>query len=134
METPSIFKKFKIRWILLFIMIGSMIIIRRNNIKLNIILYILGFALLISLFFEEELWHKYLCPYGALLSLSNKANNQNLVIDKNLCKSCGLCAESCPNNIISITKEKQTISSSECLYCFKCQEICEFKAISYQEK
>ena len=103
------------------------------NLQLNVLLYILGIAFLISLFYKEELWHKYLCPYGALLSLANKANSKKLVIDKNHCRSCGLCAESCPNDIISITKEKQTIGSSECLYCFKCQDICEFKAISFKE-
>ena len=132
-QTPSIFKKSRIRWILLILMIGSMIITRRMNLQLNVLLYILGIAFLISLFYKEELWHKYLCPYGALLSLANKANSKKLVIDKNLCRSCGLCAESCPNDIISITKEKQTIGSSECLYCFRCQDICEFKAISFKE-
>jgi polyferredoxin len=134
MQTPSIFKKEIMRWILLILMLGSMIIMRKNNLQLNIFLYILGMAFLISLFIEEELWHKYLCPYGALLSLTNKANSKKLVIDNKHCKSCGLCAESCPNNIISISKEKQTISKRECLYCFKCQDVCEFKAISYLGK
>ncbi len=133
LQTPTVLKKGWLRWILLFIMIVSMIIIRRNNIQLNIILYILGIAFLISLLFEEELWHKYLCPYGALLNITNKANNQNFVIDESRCKSCGLCAENCPNNIITINKEEQAIGNNECLYCFKCQDVCEFDAISYSK-
>ncbi len=65
--------------------------------------------------------------------MTNKANIKKVKIDENKCKNCGLCAENCPNNIITITKEEQSIENTECLYCFKCQDVCNFNAILYQK-
>lgn len=131
-STLTFIKKAWLRWLILVLFIVTMVISNRNNIQFNMLLYVLILAFVISLIFDEETWHKYLCPYGALLSATNKVNNKYMLIDEEKCRKCGLCAENCPNNIITITKEKQSINSGECLYCFKCQEVCEFDAISYQ--
>jgi len=109
-----------------------MIISRRNDIQLNILLYFLIAGFIFSLFFDEELWHKYLCPYGALLSLTDKTNNKKMVIDQQKCETCGLCMQVCPNNIISISNEQKFIENEECLYCYKCQDVCKADAISYK--
>lgn len=132
-KTPKFVKKSWLRWIILLLFVISIFISRRNNIQLNMLLYVLIAAFIITLIFDEEIWHKYLCPYGALMSLTNKANSKKLEIDEQKCKKCGLCVQNCPNNIIEITQEKQNIAESECLYCFKCQDVCEFDAISYQK-
>lgn len=131
-KTPKYLKNSYIRWIILTLFVLTMLISRRLEIEINLLLYILILAFIISLFFDEELWHKYLCPYGALLYLTDKANDKKLEIDSQLCKKCGFCAENCPNNIIKITDDIQSISKKECLYCFKCQDVCKFDAITYK--
>ena len=134
LDTPNFVKHLFIRWVILFLFVFTMIISRRLNVQINMILYVLIAAFILSLFYDEEMWHKYLCPYGALLSFTNKANSKKLEINNELCSQCGLCAENCPNNIIIINKEEQTISNKECLYCFKCQDVCQFNAISYNKE
>ncbi len=131
-STPNLLKHFWLRWFILFLLVATMIISRRNNIQIKMLLFILLFAFSLSLFFDEELWHKYLCPYGALLNLTDKVNNKKIVINEQNCEKCGLCRQTCPNNIIKITNEEQFIKNKECLYCFKCQDVCEFEVISYE--
>jgi len=132
-DTPEFIKHPFIRWVILFLFVTTMIVSRRFNIQINMILYVLIVAFILSIFYYEEMWHKYLCPYGVLLSLTNKANNKKIKIDEKLCKQCNLCEKNCPNNIITITKEVQMIGEKECLYCFKCQDVCQFDAISYKK-
>jgi len=128
-EPPKFIKRGWIRWIILVSFIATMIISRRLNVQINMILYLLIAAFIISLIFDEEMWHKYLCPYSALINLTDKTNNKRLLIDDKLCKSCGICANNCPNNIILNVNNKYSIQSKECLKCFKCQDVCEFNAI-----
>ncbi len=109
-----------------------MIISRRLNLQINMILYLLLVAFIISLIFDEEIWHKYLCPYSTILNITDKANNKKLIIDNKLCKTCGLCTTNCPNNIIFKKHNNYNIESQECLKCFKCQDVCEFNAINYK--
>lgn len=131
-DTPKYIKNSWVRWIILFIFVSTMIISRRINVQINMILYILVVAFIISMIFDEELWHKYLCPYSTILNITDKANNKKLVIDNTICKTCGLCATNCPNNIIFKKNNNYTNESQECLKCFKCQDVCEFNAISYK--
>jgi len=131
-KTPNILKHYLLRWFILILLIVTMIISRRNDIQLNILLYFLIAGFIFSLFFDEELWHKYLCPYGALLSLTDKINNKKIVIEQQRCETCGLCMQTCPNNIILISNKEQYIKNKECLYCFKCQDVCAVHAISYK--
>ncbi len=131
-NTPNYIKKQWIRWVILLLFIGIMVISRRINLQINMILYVLILAFVISLIFDEEIWHKYLCPYGVLLELTDKANNKKLVIDEKLCKTCGICIENCPNNIIFEADNIYNIQSKECLKCFKCQDLCKFNAINYK--
>lgn len=131
-DTPKFIKKSWIRWIILLLFVFTMIISRRLNIQMNMILYLLIIAIVISLIFDEEIWHKYLCPYSALLNITDKANNKKLTIDDKLCKICGLCATNCPNNIILNINNHYNVQNKECLKCFKCQDVCEFNAIKYK--
>ncbi len=51
------------------------------------------------------------------------------VIDRNLCRGCGLCARSCPQKTIVMVKGKARIIASDCIKCYCCQELCTFKAV-----
>jgi len=131
-KTPNFLKHYWLRWFMLLFLIATMVISRRNDIQLNMLLYLLIAGYILSLFFDEELWHKYLCPYGAILSLTDKVNNKKMMINQQKCETCGLCMKACPNNIILISNKEQYIKNEECLNCFKCQDVCKVDAIIYK--
>lgn len=50
-------------------------------------------------------------------------------IDKEKCRGCGKCAESCPMKLIKIENKKAGMSVKSCISCFCCQEMCPFDAV-----
>jgi len=65
------------------------------------------------------------CPAGACKALLR------IVIDKELCKGCGICAKNCPANAITgQIKKPFEIDQTKCIKCGVCIEKCPFKAIS----
>ena len=67
------------------------------------------------------------CPAGVCKKLVR------IKINKELCRSCGICAKTCP--VACIRGEKKVpyeIDQSKCLKCGACLEKCPFKAI-YKE-
>lgn len=50
------------------------------------------------------------------------------------CIGCGKCAESCPQQIITITNRKAVINKKTCISCFCCQEMCPAHAIEVKRK
>ena len=64
----------------------------------------------------------------------------SLTLDKNLCKSCEICAAICPREAITVVKTPKKdgekakpptidISAQKCSYCGMCEPICPFNAI-----
>ena len=51
------------------------------------------------------------------------------VIDRDVCRGCGMCAESCPRHTIRLEDGKARIHRKDCIRCFCCQEVCPFKAV-----
>ena len=90
----------------------------------------LGF-IIISSFFVERIWCRYLCPFGALQAISIKIGaflrikRHLLRRDKTLCNFCGRCNIICPmqNNIL----KDEFITSPECIGCNKCVYVCKEK-------
>ncbi len=90
-------------------------------------------AVAFSLFFQERFWHRYLCPYGALLSLPGRWAVRSLRVDWDACSGCGVCQRVCPTETIFSDREgKRAIDSSHCLQCFRCHEVCPTQAIGYR--
>jgi len=134
-KTPKFLSSEIVRYILLFAFIALFVITKLFRVKLNVLLYVIGIATLITLFFNEEFWHKKLCPYGTLLNFGGRLSLLKLKIDENKCIGCGLCQNVCPTNtIITLDNNKRKIISKECLLCFKCQNVCPVEAISLKNK
>ncbi|WP_129407823.1 4Fe-4S binding protein [Marinitoga lauensis] len=133
-KTPEFLKSNILRYALLFLFISLFITTKILKIKLNILLYVIGLALLITLFFEETFWHKNLCPYGTILNIGERISSFKLKIDEDKCIGCGLCQTVCPNNtIITLDNNKRKIINKECLMCFECQRVCPVEAISFKK-
>lgn len=55
------------------------------------------------------------------------------IINRDLCKVCGACAEVCPPKAISLSKKKVEIDYHQCIRCYCCQEVCPEGAVRLQE-
>lgn len=73
----------------------------------------------------------FLCPLGAINSLSNKITPFTVKIDKIACNECFKCVDVCP--LFALTKEdvKAGRVSIFCSKCGKCTDVCTKNAIHY---
>jgi len=131
LRTPAIFKNGVFRWTILILFVVLMIAVRVFKIKINLLLYITVFSVLVTLIFEEEFWHRYMCPFGTLLTFFSKKPFFGMKIDKPSCVSCGICQKVCPVSAIEKESDGMKIDNSECLVCLKCKEKCPKLSITY---
>lgn len=62
------------------------------------------------------------------------AHQQRPVVNKKLCKGCGVCARICPTNAIMMKYDKNgelfaSIDYSKCILCYKCHTACPYSVI-----
>ena len=74
-------------------------------------------TVLLSIFIDRP-FCKYVCPYGALLGISNIFKPSKISREVSNCISCSLCDKKCPMNIplsnVKVSKNHQCISCLEC--------------------
>ena len=129
---PSFLQKRGIRWFILILFVGIMIIGRRAGVELDMLLYVFALSIVFTLFFREPFWHRNVCPYGAPLSLAGKTARNHLEVNKDKCTGCGLCDRVCPSMAISETNRgKREIDPAECLVCGQCKKVCPTGAIDW---
>lgn len=80
-------------------------------------LIVLSITLLASLFVERP-WCKYLCPFGALLGLTNFISIFKIRRSVATCISCKKCNNSCPMNIE--ISDKKAVINHQCIRCLEC--------------
>jgi polyferredoxin len=82
---------------------------------------VIGF-LLIGSVFVQNLWCRYLCPYGAIMGLASLTSPLRIRRDPVKCIDCAKCAKACPSNLQVDTLIQ--IRSAECLGCMECVTVC----------
>ena len=124
-KTPGFFKNPVTRGLILVLFVGAMIIMKKNQIPVNMLLYITLASLLITLFFEEAFWHRRLCPFGTILSLTSRKSRYTMKVNEEECIACGKCQKVCPSgSLITLDNKKRRNMPNECLLCGNCTAAC----------
>jgi len=131
LKTPAVFKNNIFRWTVLVLFVMLMVAVKAFKIRMNLLLYITAFSVLVTLVFEEEFWHRYICPFGTLLSIFSRNPLFGMRVEKTSCVSCGICQRVCPVSAIEKEDDGMKIDTSECLVCLKCKEKCPKTSITY---
>lgn len=132
-QIPSWVKSPLVRFMILAAFIVMMGLTLRLGIRLPVLPIMLVLGVLLTLFYVPELWHRYLCPYGTLLSLPGSVARNKFLVVEDKCSGCSICQRICPAEAvaISVTPRKANISSSKCLACTACVSACPTNAIIY---
>ncbi len=99
--------------------------------KLPVLPILFGIGIILTLIFPEEFWHRYLCPYGTIMSFPSTKSRYNMKIDADKCNSCGICKRTCPAGAIEKKEASHIILKKDCLVCMDCSRKCKQNAISY---
>jgi len=129
---PGFVKAGYVRWIVLAIflpLLGYTIYTITQGRKFPLPVLIIGLGVLTTFFINEKTWHRYLCPWGILISATGKLSKFRLAVDG--CKTCGLCAKNCPTSAVTLGREQAAITSQYCLLCLKCETACPVPAIRF---
>ena len=70
----------------------------------------------------QNVWCRYLCPYGALMGLVALVSPARIRRSPEPCIDCGKCARSCPSALP--VDRLVVIRSAECTACLECVAVC----------
>ena len=91
-------------------------------------------GIILALVLHQRSWC-YVCPIG---TLSNWVGRKRypLKIEKDACVKCGLCARTCPMQLVpqEMKDEKEMSYKGDCLKCGLCVVSCPKQALSFQSQ
>lgn len=129
---PAWLTKSWIRILVLGLFIAMFIFTKVSGNKLPVLPALFGIGIILTPFFPEELWHRYLCPYGMIMSIPARKSKHAMTIEPNLCNSCGMCKRVCPAKAVEKSERHYAIMKKDCIVCMACSEVCKQKSIRYQ--
>jgi ferredoxin-type protein NapH len=90
-----------------------------------------GLVIVLPVMTKKRTQCSYLCPLGAVNSVSNKITPFTIKIDKEACNECFKCVDVCPLFALSKENIKDGKVSIFCSKCGKCVDACSRNAIHY---
>jgi polyferredoxin len=90
-----------------------------------------GLVVVLPILTRKRTQCSYLCPLGAVNTMSNKVTPFTIKIDKNVCNECHKCVEVCPLYALTPEDVKRGKVSVFCSKCGKCVDACSKKAIHF---
>lgn len=102
--------------------------------KWSLTTIILTFVLLTGSILVERFFCRYLCPLGAILTITSQVSLFKMRPDSNACIACGKCSKPGACSMSTITAvnpytDLPTIENSECILCYRCANICRYSAL-----
>jgi len=94
----------------------------------------IGLVIVLPILTKRRTQCAFLCPFGAMQSLTNKINVFDVRIDKEKCVKCKRCIQVCPTLSMSEESLEQGRPRITCMKCGKCIDNCPKGAISYHVK
>lgn len=128
-RTPAWLQHPAWRYLLLALAAAAIILSARSGGRVPILPILAALGLILSLFYEDRLWHRFLCPYSIVLGFAGRLGRRGMRVDAGSCVSCGRCAEVCPADAAMEDGGKYRIDPALCLQCRKCAEECAVNAI-----
>ncbi len=133
LNAPKWLRSKIIPWVMLALLVLTMVLGRILKIQIPGLLIILGLGFLFSLIFNPEVFHNYICPYGALQSLTGRFAKLGFRVDKDKCTGCGICEKYCDAEAVTVKNKEAEIYAKLCHQCSNCQIECPSNAISYRK-
>lgn len=133
-KIPRFLTKGWIRYLVLGLFIAMFIFVMVTGKQLPVLPGLLIVGVVLTLFFPEELWHRYLCPYGTIFSFVSSKSKYSVNIDKDTCTNCGICKRVCPAKAVENDSGNHIITKNACLVCLDCVRKCKVNSISYNMK
>jgi ferredoxin-type protein NapH len=130
-KTPMFLKKAWVRYLFLGLFIAMFVFVMVTKRQLPVLPGLLAVGVGLTLFFPEELWHRYLCPYGTIFNIASAKSLFSVSIDEESCTNCGYCKRICPAVAVSDEGTKHKIEKKSCLVCMECIRDCKINAIEY---
>ena len=84
--------------------------------------FILLTVILVGSFFVERFFCRYLCPLGALFTLSSGHRLYRIRRKESICIGCANCSRSCAMGLS--VHDSDSVSSGECIDCLRCVRVC----------
>lgn len=130
-ETPSLFKSSVPRYLLLVVFLAMVAFIFKTGKKLPVLPALFVIGILLTIVYKPDFWHRYLCPYGSLLSIFSRFNKRTYQVIDQDCIKCGICVRVCPADAFNWAgrEEYPEIIKNECLLCGKCASQCPTETI-----
>ena len=129
---PSALAKPWIRIASALLFVSLVVVGERSGHRIPVMMMSLLLAVFLTLYYSEAFWHRYLCPYGAILKVTSSRAKHHMEIDFDTCKGNNTCVRVCPTLAIAPVDGQNQIDKSECLVCLRCKMNCKEKAIGYR--
>ena len=135
-HVPKVLKSGKIRiavFSFFLVGLGYTIYTITQGGKFPLPLIIIPMGVITGFFINERSWHRYLCPWGVLFSITARFSKRTIKAE-NGCLSCSVCERICPGEAIKVEKNKKaSIDQTHCLLCMDCTTACPVNVLTYKK-
>jgi polyferredoxin len=129
---PAWLKGRYLPWVVLVVSLVSMMGLKRAlGLDIPILLVLTGVAVVITLFYEPEVFHNRICPFGMLQKIGGRFARFSKTVDQDACVGCGLCVKACDSAAVQVRNRKAAINPAMCHQCQNCTVACPKNAIAY---
>jgi len=136
-SAPRWLQQAAIPWLMLLLTVATLLLARRLlHIELPILPFLVILSFVITLFYKPEVFHNFICPFGALQKLFGRWSLRSHRVTPSACIGCRKCEKVCPALAVAVSAEtkKAVIDPSLCHQCQNCSLVCPTKAISWRKK